>query len=360
LLAYLFGLNTSVQPIRDMVGRRLLSTKGIEEAQRDLNRMLITLWSAGYIELEPKPRAAEPKQVPSEPGSKTKTEGLFGEILDQMRATEDQPTGQLEQNQDPALIESRGYEVDNYRPETATPTERLQRLVHLRSINPLFGVYLADQLAIADREERIVALESVLEVPGTVARLTHVPSIDEMPPGTLATTRLDPQLLQLGLATAEELGAKADDQEEEVVDRGFGRVMFEEPRVWPLTIGEKILRLFRSEYPRVHDVNVRPVWIVGELMEFGGDFNKYVTARKLQKEEGILFRHCLRMILLLDEMANVPPIESTVETWEDPLDDLADQLTDTCRAIDPHSTDEVLVQPGSEVDDLVGPGRRNG
>jgi superfamily II DNA/RNA helicase len=363
LLAYLFGLNTSVQPIRDMVGRRLLSTKGIEEAQRDLNRMLITLWSAGYIELEPKPRAAEPKTPnndQSKGGQPSPTEGLFGEILDQLRATEDQPTGQLEQNQDPALIESRGYEVDNYRPETATPTERLQRLVHLRSINPLFGVYLADQLAIADREERIVALESVLEVPGTVARLTHVPSIDEMPPGTLATTRLDPQLLQLGLATAEELGAKADDQEEEVVDRGFGRVMFEEPRVWPLTIGEKILRLFRSEYPRVHDVNVRPVWIVGELMEFGGDFNKYVTARKLQKEEGILFRHCLRMILLLDEMANVPPIESTVETWEDPLDDLADQLTDTCRAIDPHSTDEVLVQPGSEVDDLVGPGRRNG
>ncbi len=75
--------------------------------------------------------------------------------------------------------------------------------------------------------------------------------------------------------------------------------MFDEPKVWPLTIGEKILRLFRNEFPRVHDVNVHPVWIVGELMEFGGDFNKYVTARKLQKEEGILFRHCLRMILLL-------------------------------------------------------------
>ena len=65
------------------------------------------------------------------------------------------------------------------------------------------------------------------------------------------------------------------------------------------------------------------------------------------------------MILLLDEMANVPPIESTVESWEDPLDQLADQLTETCRAIDPQSTDEVLVQPGSEVDDLVGLGRRN-
>ncbi len=363
LLAYMFGQDPAVQPIRDMVGRRLLPPKGIEEAQRDLNRMLITLWSAGYIELDPKPRAAQPKPVNRKTEDKQsaapQTEGLFGEILDQMRDPGDTPEETQEVNSDPSLIESRGYEVDDYRPDTATPTDRLERLVHLRSINPLFGVYLADQLAIADPEERIAALESVLEVPGTVARLTRMPSLDEMPAGTLATTRLDPQLLQLGLATAEELGAKSDDEEEEVVDRGFGRVMFAEPKVWPLTIGEKILRLFRGEYPRVHDVNVRPVWIVGELMEFGGDFNKYVTARKLQKEEGILFRHCLRMILLLDEMANVPPIESTVESWENPLDELADRLTESCRAIDPQSTDEVLVQPGSEADDLISPGRRS-
>ena len=97
----------------------------------------------------------------------------------------------------------------------AREAERLERLVHLRSINPLFGVYVADQLAIADPEERIAVLESVLEVPGTVARLTRMPSLEDMPPGTLATTRLDPQLLQLGLATAEELGAKSDDEEEE-------------------------------------------------------------------------------------------------------------------------------------------------
>ena len=363
LLAYLFGRDPRVQPIRDMVGRRLLTSKGIEEAQRDLNRMLITLWSAGYIELDPKPRPAtltKPSNRGEKDATPTATEGLFGSLLDQMRAPPTDGETDDPENADPSLIESRGYEVDDYRPETATPTERLERLVHLRSINPLFGVYLADQLAIADPSERIAALESVLEVPATVARLARVPSLDDMPAGTLATTRLDPQLLQLGLATAEELGARPDQTEDEpIVDRGFGRVMFQEPKVWPLTIGEKILRLFRNEYPRVHEVNVQPVWIVGELMEFGGQFNKYVTARKLQKEEGILFRHCLRMILLLDEMANVPPIESTVETWEDPLDELADKLTESCRAIDPQSTDEVLIQPGSEVDDLIQPGRRN-
>lgn len=375
LLAYLLGKDSSVEPIRQMVNRRLLDGKGIEEAQRDLNRMLITLWSAGYVELDPKPRPAEPKAMT--PGSskasgnqETKsdqrppaTEGLFGEILDQMRpALEQESKSVTESNSEDeaSLIESRGYEVRDYHPASAEPTERLDRLVHLRSINPLFGVYLADQLAIADPLERVAALESVLEVPGTVARLARVPSLEEMPAGTLATSRLDPQLLQLGLATAEELGAKAEeDNEETFEDRGFGRVMFQEPKVWPLTIGEKILRLFRNEYPRVHDVRVRPVWIVGELLEFGGDFNRYVTAKKLQKEEGILFRHCLRMILLLDEMANVPPLETTVETWEKPLDDLAAQLTEACRKVDPQSTDEVLLQPDSENDALVVPGRRN-
>ncbi len=361
LLAYLFGRNPEVQPIRDLVGRRLLSPKGIEEAQRDLNRMLITLWSAGYIELDPKPHAASAK--PIKPAGDIKaadaTAGLFGEILDKMQRNDPTTDSQTDDNQDPDLIESRGYEVDNYRPATATPTEHLDRLVHLRSINPLFGVYLADQLAIADPEERIAALESVLEVPGTVARFTRMPSLDEMPPGTLAKTRLDPQLLQLGLATAEELGAASDDQEQEVSDRGFGRVMFDEPRVWPLTIGEKILRLFRDEYPRVHNVDVRPVWIVGELMQFGGDFDKYVTTRKLQKEEGILFRHCLRMILLLDEMANIPPVETTVETWEDPLDELAARLAESCRSIDPQSTDEILAEESCEADDLIALGRRN-
>lgn len=369
LLAYLLGKSPAVQPIRDLVGRRLLSPKGIEQAQRDLNRMLITLWTAGYIELDPKPRPATASGDPggSQPSSddaeeETGTPGLFGELLDQMREDEEGASsgGDDDKPDDQELIESRGYEVSDYRPETATPTERLEKLVHLRSINPLFGIYLANQLAIADPEERIAALESVLEVPGTVARLARMPSLEEMPPGTLARNRLDPQLLQLGLATPEELGAQQqDDDEDEVRDRGFGRVMFDEPRVWPLTIGEKLLRLFRNEFPRVDDVRVRPVWIVGELLQFGGDFNNYVTSRKLQKEEGILFRHCLRMILLLDEMANVPPVESTVESWEDPLDELADRLTETCRQIDPQSTDEMLLQPGIESEDLAKLGRRN-
>ncbi|XZE54399.1 DEAD/DEAH box helicase [Planctomycetaceae bacterium SH139] len=379
LLAYLLGKNPAVAPIRELVSRRLLDPKEIEESQRQLNRMLITLWTAGYIELDPKPvpkRSSGPsgqtpsKQTGSQAGNQAsgksasepeKPAGLFGELLAEMREAEGVEPNQSEQASDAVLGEdedaqSRGYEVDDYRPQYANPTSRLPLLVQLRSINPLYGVYLADQLAIADPNERLLAFESVLDVPGTVARLVRVPKYDEMPAGTLAQTRLDPRLLQLGLATMEELGSPKDEEEEDNGGKG-GRGMFEEPRVYPLTLGEKILRLFQNDFPRVHDVRVRPVWIAGELLEFGGDFNKYVTSRKLQKEEGLLFRHLLRLILLLDEMANIPPYETTPEEWEDPLDDWADQLTECCHRIDPQSTDEILDSFGKG-DDLVEPGRR--
>ncbi len=348
-----------VQPLRDLVGKRLLDPKSLDEARRDLNRMLITLWTSGYVTLEPKPRfkSSGPSSVSAggagakanqlQTNGPEKPAGLFGELLAQKRAEESgtgnpAAPGTSEQSADTTSDDNRNYELDDYCPEFAHPTERLEWLVQLRSVHPLYGVYLADQLAIADPEERILAFESVLDVPGTVARSVRVPRYDQMPAGTLAQLRLDPRLLQAGLATAAELGASGPSDEEEVTDRGFGRVMFDEPKVWPLTLGEKIYRLFQHDYPSVHDVSVRPVWIAGELREFNFDFNKYVTSRGLQKDEGILFRHLLRLILLLDEMANIPPLETTVEEWEYQLDDLAERLTEACRRVDPQSTDEVL------------------
>lgn len=370
LLAYMLMKDPSVQPLRDLVGRRLLPPKEMEQAQRELNRMLITLWKAGYLQLDPKPRfaASKPAEKPAKkteepnapPQAPPAEAGLFSQLMHdagmQPSATPETEASSTEasdagDNDD----QDRAYELTDYKPEVATPTSRLPLLVQLRSIHPLYGVYMADQLAIADQNERLQALESVLEVPGTVARLVRVPKQEDLPAGPLATTRLDPLLLQLGLATAEELGA-TDDEDEEVQDRGFGRVMFEE-RVWPLTLPEKLQRLFQNDFPRIDDLRIRPVWIVGELLQYGGDFNKYITTHKLQKEEGILFRHLLRMILLLDEMANIPPNETTPEQWEDPLDDLADQLTETCRAVDAESTDEVLENAGGN-DELIEPGRR--
>jgi hypothetical protein len=246
---------------------------------------------------------------------------------------------------------NRGYDLKNYQPEFAHPEDRLELLVRMRSINPLFGEFLAGHLAIADDTERLLALESTLELPGTVARHVRVPKIDVLPPGPLATTRLDGRLLELGLATQEELiGRPPESDDEPRRPRGSG--VFEEEPVWIITIGEKLQRLFQYDFPKVHDFTITPVHVAGEVLEFGGNFNKYITAKGLQKHEGIIFRHLLRLILLLDEMASIPPVESTPEDWEDRFDELIDRLTACCRQVDPESTDETL-ESGRGGDELT-------
>ncbi len=60
----------------------------------------------------------------------------------------------------------------------------------------------------------------------------------------------------------------------------------------------------------MHDVFTQPVWIAGEVLLFDGNFNKYITAYGLQKQEGILLRHLLRLILLLEEMACIPRLKA--------------------------------------------------
>ncbi len=371
MLAYLLRENPRVELLRQLVGKRLLPPAEIERAQQDLNRRLITLWKAGYIQLDPLPvPVAPPPGSINVPTQKERPGGLFGQLLGEFTSveTDDDPIDDEDEDAAPRAAQLQGgspesdpmglasadvrYELINYRPDTAEPTERLDALMYLRSINPLYGMYLSAQLAIADPNERLQALESVLEVPISLGRSIQVPPPEVLPPGPLAMERLDPRLLMLGLATQSELtGEQAED---EVENQGYGR--FERQRPPPLPLAYKLLRMFHYEYPRVDDVFVRPCWVAGEVLEFGGDFNKYITSKKLQKQEGILFRHLLRLVLLLDEMANVPPVESTPETWEHALDEIAARLTEACRRVDPQSTAEMLNQ--STTDEILQPGRR--
>jgi hypothetical protein len=94
----------------------------------------------------------------------------------------------------------------------------------------------------------------------------------------------------------------------------------------------------------VDDVRTQSVWCAGELLRYAGNFNKYVQTRDLVKQEGIVFRHLLRLILLLGEFAQVMPPDTTAGAWQAELRDIADQLTAACRAVDPASTDEMIEQ----------------
>jgi superfamily II DNA/RNA helicase len=322
LLAYMLEASPEVEPMRRLVSKRLMDPGKLETAQKDLDRMLMTLWRAGYVELEPRPPLDEepppaPVSAPPAPSSLTAL----------LRGSPEPPAP----------------EPPPYKPIYARPTADLQKLMLLRSVNPLYGVFLVNQLGIANREERLQALESVLEMPRSIGPAIYVPDQDQLPPGPLATTRLDPLLLQLGLATVEELVPQPAEEQED-------RRSFPEERVWVLKLADKLRRLFDYEFPQVHDLYTSPVWAAGELLQFGGDFNKYITSKGLQKQEGLIFRHVLRLILLAQEFMQLTPPEIGETDWRADLEDLSARLTESCRMVDPNCTDKVLEQATAAAD----------
>jgi superfamily II DNA/RNA helicase len=336
LLAYMLDASPEVEPIRRLVGKRLMDSGHLVGAQKQLDSMLMTLWAAGYVKLEPEPQAegiglgaAEGLGLGVRAGEEeTAKPSRILDLRTGVRAPSPSPT----------------IQPSSYKPLFAHPTESLPKLLRLRGINPLYGVYLVNQLGIASREERIQAFESVLEMPGSVAKHVRVPKYEDMPPGPLATTRLDIELLQMGLATPEQLGAKPAQNEE---DEPRAREMFEE-KVWPLTLGEKLRLLFDATFPNVHSLFTTSVWSAGEVLEFGGHFNKYITSRGLQKQEGVIFRHLLRLLLLVKEFQQFTPPDCLADEWLAELRDISDRLADCCRRVDPTSTDKLLEEAERE------------
>lgn len=328
LLAYLLTISPEVERLRAVVRKRLLEPKKLLGSQKTLNHMLLTLWAGGYVKLEPEPpKPAEPGEQPTEAAPAKHEEratGLLGSLI--LEARREQSAKQDRDDDSDELDDIGG----GYAPTLATPTASMHRLLPFRSVNPLYGVFLVDQLTIADRDERIQAFESVLDLPGTVAKLVRVPQPEDMPPGPLAKTRLDEDLISRGLATAEDLYPKAREE----------RMGFE--RRWAIPLADKLRLLFDSEFPGVRDLRTIAVWSAGDLLKFGGDFHKYISGRDLARQEGMIFRHFLRLVLLCEEFAQVTPAEMTAEEWSADLRLLSDQLAESCRAVDPESTDKAL------------------
>lgn len=348
LLVYMLDASPDVGKIRKLIQGRLLKPKDQSSAQKRLNQQLVTLWRGGYLTLEPKPPISElgPVEVVEEKGLddsdrevEESTSEPVGLTLDLgQRTVETPPELSKSAAGSKAKPKNDAESESAYEPKLAYPTDSMDDLLKLRGVHPLYALFLMKHLGIADRNERIMALESILEMSRSLGRAIRVPSHEDLPPGPLQTTRLDAQLLTLGLATAEELGAIAKDEDEDE-KRGW---YDEDEFVRVLSLPHKLQRLFQYDFPGVHDVRVSPVWVVGEVLQFGTDFNKYITSHKLQKQEGVVFRHLLRFILLIDEVSQLCPVDTTIEEWQDDLYEVADQLEELCRKTDSYSTDQWL------------------
>ncbi len=271
----------------------------------------------------------EPEEEPSISGGV----GLFGQLLNEARASGGTASSREQSphsltNSDEPSGERTAAATDEYDPRSAIATDNLDLLFHFRSINSIFGIFLAEHFHRASHEERLLLLEGALNMPRSVASKVRVPFPEHMPPGPLATGWLTPQILSKGLATQEEITGYRDED--------TGR------RVPPIDLAIQMQMLFRTEFPAASDAQCSAIWCAGDLLTFGGDFNKYVRSRDLTKQEGIVFRHCLRMILLCGEFGCIQPPGIEPADWQRDLAELASQLTQSCRAVDPSSTDETL------------------
>lgn len=260
--------------------------------------------------------------------------GLLGQLIEEARQSGGEASTAVRVRAEGRKSETRPAKdvprdlIDQYEPEYAIATDQLSLLFSFRSVNSIYAIYLAEHMHLASYEERLQLLEAALDMPYSVRRGVRVPLHDRMPPGPLATGFADRRLLSSGLATPDELAGYRDED--------TGRF------VPPLMIADKIHLLFQADYPGIHDARSTAVWCVGDLLQFGGDFNRFVRAREMTKQEGVLFRHCLRMILLCGEFAQIEPPNLDPHEWRSDLSELAALLTDSCRAVDPDSTDQTL------------------
>ena len=233
LLAYLLKLSPEVNKVRTVIRKRLLDEARILAGQKVLEGMLKTLHELGYVTLDPPPPVIDPAS---------------------------------------------GEKPPPYEAVLAHANPSLDRLLIFRSVHPLYGAFLVDQLGIASRIERIQAFESVLELPRPILKFVRVPW--EIPAGPLTRDRLDPELINRGL-----LAAKPEPKDEdEEADEEDGFKPWEER---PPHFAEKLKLYFDALRPDVTDVTITAAWAAGTLMtDFAGNFNLFVKTPRSDQARG--------------------------------------------------------------------------
>ena len=205
----------------------------------------------------------------------------------------------------------------------------IEKLLNFRSVDPLYGAYLAEQLSRGNFEEKVQVLESVLDVAPVIARRVPLP---ELPKGPLQTQVIEPLMITMGVVLAqpsvESEGGTAvsavysPDHEEE-----------EEP---PPTFPEMLKIAFEASLSAPEPVSVQPKWIAGGAFQMDCEFFKFARSANLIKQEGIILRHLLRLVILAGEFL--------VLTEDPEYERIGELATQCCRRVDPRYTDRFLAE----------------
>ena len=99
--------------------------------------------------------------------------------------------------------------------------------------------------------------------------------------------------------------------------------------------------LRRDYTPRSSDFNTQAVWAAGEILQLR-------QLQHLRHDQGshqagrAHLPPLLRLILLTEEFEQLTPPGIEPEEWKGELKEIADKLTEICRAVDPTSTEETI------------------
>lgn len=212
-------------------------------------------------------------------------------------------------------------------------TPRIGELRHFRSVDPLYGVYLAQMLTTASIEEKLLALESVLSLPPSIQRRIAPP--EDMPPGPLEVNVLRPLMIQMGVIVA---GMSPEEEEAQDERRGEPTWEDEEPRRPPV-FAEMLKIAYDARLTTPEEIEIQPKWVAGGVLHAERSFFKFVKSRTLEKQEGLILRHLLRLVILAGEFQ---------EKTEDPqYEDIAKLCTTVCQQVDRRYTDRFLAEARS-------------
>jgi hypothetical protein len=208
-----------------------------------------------------------------------------------------------------------------------TLDQSIDKLLVFRSVDPLYGAFLAEQLSYGSFDEKVLILESVLQVPPTIERHVQIP---DLPKGPLQTQVIEPLMIQMGVVLAQ---PAAEEPEYDDYDR---RGYDDEEEERPPTFPEMLKIAFEARLAAPEPVFVQPKWIGGGAFQMDCEFYEFAGAANLIKQEGLILRHLLRLVILAGEFF--------VLTEDPDYQRIGELATQCCWRVDPRYTDRFLAE----------------
>ena len=221
-----------------------------------------------------------------------------------------------------------GYLTTSDGGDHVTIGESIHELAVFRSIDPLYGAFLARLLIRGDATEKLQVLESVLPLPPAMYRQTALP---ELPPGPLQSEILPPLMIQMGAVTVNPEGGLTKPPDPDEGEDYWGER--DEPP--PLTLPEMLKAYYDAHLATPEGFPVQSKWVAGAVFDYRDDFYQFVRAADLTKNEGLILRHLLRLVILTGEFYNFSGGDPDYEA-------IGERATSVCKSIDARYTDRFL------------------